>query len=208
MLDKSIPHIGVLMDKYDTLIYPKYELPAGYAFCNYQNGYEHFWSALQFSVEQTDSLEEAEEIFRNEFQSKPDDMLKRCIFIKDYEGNIVATASLWFGYHFGRELQRIHWVAVSQRHQRKGLAKALLTKLFELYNELGYSEYIYLTSQTWSYKALNIYMEFGFKPYLGKKPINWESVNLTSGKFEPWDFDEKKHEAWKMILEKISTYTT
>lgn len=54
-----------------------------------------------------------------------------------------------------------------------------------MYNECGFKSCIYLTSQTWSYKAIGIYGKFGFAPYMGEKPKNWRSVNMTSGKFEP-----------------------
>jgi hypothetical protein len=49
-------------------------------------------------------------------------------------------------------------------------------------------------------------MKFGFKPYFGEKPQNWNAVNLASGNFEPWDYKEKNIEAWDMIYGKINSY--
>lgn len=196
MLDKSIPHIGVLMEKIDTTNYPHYELPVGYNFCSYEKGFENSWSYLQFSLGQTDSLEEANKIFQKEFLSRPVDMVKRCVFVRNDKGDIIGTASVWYGNHFGKELQRVHWVAVAKEDQKKGIAKALLTKVLDIYNELGFKDYIYLTSQTWSYKALNLYLSFGFRPYLGKMPVNWRSVA----------FEEENKKAWKMINAKINVY--
>jgi ribosomal protein S18 acetylase RimI-like enzyme len=228
-LDRSIPHIGVIMEKYDTNYYPVFDLPKGFYFTKYKSGYEKQWAQLQYKVEQTDTLEEAEMVFKSEFldgkrmdwiikannQSETnniedslffDQMCERMILIVDDEDKVVGTGCVWGGKMFGREFQRLHWIAVSPEHQGKGLAKALVSKLLDIYNELGYSGYIYLTSQTWSYKALNIYMKFGFKPYFGEKPQNWNAVNLTSGNFEPWDYKEKNIEAWNIINDKIHVY--
>ena len=116
----------------------------------------------------------------------------------DLEGKVVATASLWNGDTFGETLHRIHWVAVHPEHHGKGLAKALLTKLMTLYNQLEYQGVIYLVTQTWSYKAINIYEKFGFTPYKGIKPINWYYD----------DYETKNVEAWDLIHQNISEYKT
>ena len=228
-LDRSLPHIGVIMEKDDTRDYPKAELPPGYRFSKYKPGFEKQWADLQYEVEETDTLEEAELVFKSEFlDGKSMDwinreknhsetseieaalfytqMCERMVFIVDDGDTVFGTGCVWGGKMFGEELPRLHGVAVSPEHQGKGIAKALVSKLLDIYNELGYSGYIYLTSQTWSYKAINIYMKFGFKPYLGEKPQSWTSVNLTSGNFEPWDYKEKNIEAWDMINEKINLY--
>lgn len=196
MLDKSIPHIGVLMVKTDTSTYPCFELPNGFALSGYQEGYETEWANLMFDIGQTDTLKEAQDIFEKEFLSMPSLLAKQCLFALDHNGRIVATASLWHGEHFGKTFQRIHWVASCPQHQGKGLIKALLTKLLDVYNEFCYKDFIYLTSQTWSYKALNIYAKFGFKPYKGEKPINWKDDT----------FEEKNETAWTMIEQKIELY--
>ncbi|MGF7144555.1 hypothetical protein HNQ56_002986 [Anaerotaenia torta] len=46
-LDRSIPHIGVLMEKYDTESYPKFDLPQGCRYAKYKRGYEKQWAKLQ-----------------------------------------------------------------------------------------------------------------------------------------------------------------
>lgn len=228
-LDKSIQHIGVLMEKFDTSIYPIYQLPLGYKFISYQKGIEKEWAKLQFATGQVDTILEAETAFQKEFlngknmnwnkkeyvplltnerKSSPfyKEIHKKMVFIIDSKGELVATGCIWNGSIFGDDRIRLHWIAVSPNHQGKGLAKALVTRLLELYNEFDYSGYLYLTSQTWSYRALNIYMKFGFKPYFGEKPKNWLAVNLTSGNFEPWNYEEKNKEAWEIIYNKISLY--
>lgn len=196
MLDKSVPYYGVMMVKTDTSRYPRYELPEGYSLSGYKVGFENEWAALTYSVEQTDSLEEARQIYANEFLTRVELLPKRSLFVLDKDGRVAACGSLWFGSHFGVELPRIHHVAAHREHQGKGLVKALMTTLLDTYNELGYRNFIYLTSQTWSYKALYIYSKCGFLPYKGDKPVNWKADN----------FEDDNARAWAIIGGKIHEY--
>ena len=208
-LDRSIPHIGVLMEKTDTREYPRHGLPAGYVFSCYRPGFEKQWASLQYEVGQCDSIEEAEGIFKGTFMAPPglrpppsqakgalpeeEALAKKTIFVFDEEHNLVGTGAIWDGNHFGMTLQRLHWIAVAPKHQGQGIAKAIVSRLLDLYNGLGYDGYIYLTSQTWSWRALKLYMGFGFRPYMGERPVNWRCE----------DFEEETAEAWGMIGGKI-----
>lgn len=228
-IDRTLPHIGIIMEKHDTQQYPKFDLPAGFSFAKFRTGFERQWMELQYEVEEVDSIKEAEDLFYREFLMGKstdwingngtvnesveihqfpffDEMCRRMVFVINDKAQVVGTGALWKGDIFGEEFQRIHFVAVKPEYQGLGISKAIITQLLNLYHDLGYQHYIYLTSQTWSYKAIHIYKKFGFKPYLGEKPINWISVNLTSGNFEPWDYEAKNREAWEMINCKIDHY--
>ena len=74
----------------------------------------------------------------------------------------------------------------------------MITKLLDFFNELGYKDFIYLTTQTWSYKAINMYLGFGFKPYFGPKPQNWVC--------EDSEFERENIMAWNIIFNKINNY--
>jgi len=193
LIDSSVPHIGVLMEKSDTREYPRYALPAGYAFSYYQPGLESQWAALQYGVGQTDSLEEAEAIFQNDFAGR-EALAGRMLFVLDRNSELAGTGCLWDGVHFGKTLQRLHWIAVSPPHQGRGIAKAIVSRLLDIYNAIGVGDYIYLTSQTESWRALHMYAGFGFKPYMGERPVNWRCDN----------FAQETAEAWRMIFEKIN----
>ena len=196
MIDKSLPYIGVLMTKTDIASYPHFDLPEGFSFSFYQPGYEDAWAELMLSVDQTDTLQEAKDIFRSEFLAQPELLPTQCLFALDEHNRVAATGSIWPGEHFGRELLRIHWVACAPEHQGKGLVKALMTKLMDITNALRYQDLLYLTSQTWSYKALGLYARFGFMPYKGEKPVNWQAKN----------FNKQTQTAWALIDKKLSEY--
>lgn len=198
MLDKSIPHIGVIMVKNPQKNYPNYKLPQGYTFELFKDGDENTWCNMQLETGQFESLSEALEYFSEEFSNRLEEAQKSIYFVKSPDEKYVATATLWDGMHFGMKQKRIHWVSVNQAEQGKGLAKALMTKLMDAYSEDRAAIFLYLTSQTWSYKALNLYREFGFDAYRGEKPFKW------SGTEE--DFKVETDLAWKMIEEKIKDY--
>lgn len=196
MLDKTIPYYSVLMIKDDTKNYPRYNLPEGYTFCMYEDGFEKYWAEVETSVDEFKSVEAALEYFQKEFLSQKEKLPERCIFVKDESQRVIATTSVWDGYDFGKiATPRIHWVSVHPDHQGKGIAKALLTKAMDVYNSLGFAGKIYLTTQTWSYKAINIYLHFGFKPYKGPAPEKWKSQRP--------DFEEENEKAWEIIFSKI-----
>ncbi len=194
MLDKSIPFYSVLMIKHNTSDYPRYELPEGFEFVGYSDGLEYEWARIEYELDQFSDIGSAVKCFKSEFNEPENILNKTCFFIKAPNGEIVGIASLWHGDAFDRELPRVHWVAVDKAFHGLGLAKALITRIMDAYHENNFSDPIYLVTQTWSYKAINIYYKFGFEAYLGEKPHNWY----------PTDYDEMNPKAWAMINEKIA----
>ena len=120
--------------------------------------------------------------------------------VKDAQDNLVGVATLWMGDTFGSLWERVHWVAVHPDHQGKGLAKCMVARMLQLYRELGCETPVYLTSQTKSYRAVRIYKQMGFVPYMGEKPVNWPfQSDLPQNSFEA-----ENNAAWELIREKLA----
>jgi len=185
MLDKSIKHYSVIMIREDLRDIEEYPLKEGYHFTMFQAGDEKCWAEIEASVGEFESREKAYDHFMKEFGGKMDELKERCFFVETEAGEKVATAMAWYGYLDGEPLPRIHWVAVKEEHQGKGLCKALISRVLSRFAELGYTGKAYLTTQTWSYKAIRIYQKFRFIPY---------------------DNGENFRKAWDIIREKISLY--
>lgn len=198
MMDKTIPYIGVLMTNQDPCGYPRCPLPAGYEVRAYEPGMEKDWAELQCSVEHMDTVEEALTRFNEELLPEVELLKTRGIFVYGPDRRLAASALLWHGNHFGRVCARVHWVAVAPSEQGKGLCKAVMTILMDLYHSCNLTGGLYLSSQTWSYKALNIYRQFGFKPYFGPQPSGWQAVTD--------DFEQETLEAWELIEQKLRAY--
>ena len=196
MLDKSVPYISVIMLK-ENKDYPVYYLPPEYRFQMYKEGTEEQWAELEASVDEFSDKKSALEHFKKEYFPRKNELPQRMVFIRK-GANMLATGTLWDGDHFGRPLPRIHWVSVHPEYQGRGLAKVLMAQLLNIHKELGEKYPIYLTTQTWSYKAINIYLQFGFKPYTEEKPAAWETEGSS--------FKEDNRKAWGIIYSKIEEY--
>ena len=198
MVDKSVPFTGVIMTCDHPHTYPRCILPEGYVLRFYEPGMERDWAELQTSVDQLTSVEAALDYFKRDFAPDPDTLRKRGVFIYAPDGKLAASGILWYGSHLGRERPRIRKVAVAPDEQGKGLCKAVMTVLMDLYHKYGLNGGIYLTSQTWSYKAINIYFQFGFKSYIGPKPPRFTAVTD--------DFEQETCRAWNIIEEHLRVY--
>ena len=197
MIDKTLPFYPITMCKTDTKQYPKCELPEGYTFAFYQKGDEEKWAAIECSLGQFKSVEKGIECFRREFLEGQDLIPEeRVMFVKDAQGEYVATAALWNGMYLGEKMQRVHWVAVSDKCAGKGIAKALISRVLDLYNSLGYEGFIYLLTATYYYPAIGIYKKFGFSYYVGESSLQ---DNLTDGEFK-----EQNDKAIALVEQKLS----
>ena len=199
MLDKSIPYYPISMIKTDTKDYPHFSLPEGYSFSLYREGDEKEWARLECELGQFENIEEGIEIFKKEFITDHNlDPKERILFVKSSDNKIVATAALWNGIYLGKEEDRVHWIAVSDECAGKGIAKAMLSKILDMYNELGKKGFVYLWTGTWNYPAISIYRRFGFSEY------NGEINPLTNDKEDAFLNDNQK--AISIVDKKIAEY--
>jgi GNAT superfamily N-acetyltransferase len=81
---------------------------------------------------------------------------------------LCASAGLWPGTHFSAGRLRLHDVAVSLDHQRKGIAKAMIIHLARLYDQMPNKYPLYLATQSQSHDAIVLYSRLGFMPYMGQ----------------------------------------
>lgn len=209
-IDHTVPYTAVVMVRENAANIPAYTLPEGYHFAPVTPADEENWVRLQVEVTHVESLEQGRQIFREEFlQASADapcekcpgyaDVVKRTVQVKDAQDNLVGVATLWMGDTFGERWQRVHWVAVHPDHQGKGLAKCMIAKMLQIYHELGCDTPIYLTTQTKTYRAIRIYKQMGFTPYMGEKPANWPFMSD-----EPKaSFAEENEAAWELIRKKL-----
>lgn len=210
-IDHSLPYTAVVMVRENGENARSYPLPAGYHYAAFTPEDEAQWVQLQAEVTHVESLEQGRELFRQEFlQAGADvpcaecpgyrDVVERTILVKTEDNRLVGAATLWMGDTFGETWQRVHWVAVHPAHQGKGLAKCMLSRMLQLYEELGCKAPIYLTTQTRTYRAARVYAQMGFAPYMGEKPRNWPfRSDLPKGSFR-----EENEAAWELIRQKLT----
>lgn len=178
----SIPYFGLTMLRPNLLAVPDAPLPAGYALRTYRDGDEEHWARIEHAAGEFKSPVDALRRFREEFGPHTAEMERRCLFLTDEAGTPIGTTTAWYGSLGGDEIGRIHWVAVEPAHQGKKLAKPLLTAA--LRTMARYHDKAYLTTQTTSYKAVGMYLNYGFRPVVrsSKCAEGWELIERLLGR--------------------------
>ena len=105
---------------------------------------------------------------------KENDLLsKRIYFLVNSDGVYIGTASAGIDHIDGKEVGSLWWVSIIPEYQGKRLAKPMVS--YVLQNIAEYSNTCYLDSQTSSWRAINMYADFGFAPSM-LKPDNYEEA--------------------------------
>lgn len=144
---------------------PQYELPSGYRFVFYKSGDMDAWIRIEKSAREFSSYEQGLEAWKRYYAGKEDILKNRMVFIENDAGEKVANASAYFDIYGNDKTGAgwLHWVAVSREYQGKGLAKPLISHTLNLMPGLGYTHAM-LSSQTNTWLACKIYLDFGFCP--------------------------------------------
>ncbi|MGL5279478.1 MAG: GNAT family N-acetyltransferase [Cetobacterium sp.] len=179
-MDRSVENIHLIMIK-DELKFDEKKLPEGYEFVMYESGIMNKWVDIQLSSGHILDRSEGEIYFKEVFLQNEDFLKEVMVFIKDSEGGLVGTGAIWEGKYFTEDRNkkyRLHWIAVDPKHGGKGLAKALVSKLLSIFKDKEMGEGLYLSTQTCSYVAIKIYLDFGFEPYdLENNRKGWNIVS-------------------------------
>lgn len=161
--ERQQEHIPVVMVRDDLTDLPSYSLPEGFRLRYYRAGEDHLWAEIEIAVASFESTDKALEYFESEFGPGRDRMEARCLYLEDQDGQAIGTSTAWYNDAFnGRDYGRIHWVAIRPEYQGRGLAKPLLAA--SLGRIADFHDRAYLTTQTNTSRAINLYLDFGFVP--------------------------------------------
>jgi ribosomal protein S18 acetylase RimI-like enzyme len=163
MLDKTIPHYNVIMKRNAGIPLPNFALPEGYSFNWYVPGKEEKWAEIEASVGEFENAEHGLVYFRNEYLPFLDELKRRLLFIQNEYGEEIATITCWWNLTGERRDPSVHWFAVKKEYQGVGLGKALVSECLNRFLILEDDRDIFLHTQTWSYKAIGLYLKTGFE---------------------------------------------
>ena len=162
-MDITQDYIDVRMTRENLDDIPNHMLPTGYSIRWYQSGDEIVWWRIQLLADEYNKVTPGP--FEEEFGADAQVLSEHQCFLCDGDNNAIGTASAWFDNHDGQSLGRIHWVAITPKHQGKGLAEPLLAAVCNRLKSLGHGK-AYLTTQTCRVAAINLYVKFGFVPVI------------------------------------------
>ena len=161
MIDRSIPYYNLILKCNKNSATP-ISLPEGYSFKMYEVGDEKHWAKLEYGIGDFSSVEEAEMYFKTNYCNLIDELKKRCVFVVDTYGDVVASCIAWHDLKGNDTVASLHWLVVSPEHQGKYIGLALCQKVMDIFNERGETP-VYVHTQPWSYKAILLYIKLGFK---------------------------------------------
>lgn len=167
----TMEHIRVIMINHNLNIIPFFKIPEGFSSRRFSGSEDNeIWAEIECSVGEFKTEKDALKRFYSEFNEYWSELKNRCFFIEDYKGNAVGTVMAWYNNFMRENYGRLHWVGIKPEYQGKKLGKPLVSLAMEHLKRNH--DRAYLTSQTTSYKAINMYLDFGFKPYIN----NAESI--------------------------------
>jgi ribosomal protein S18 acetylase RimI-like enzyme len=147
---------------------PSYSLPSGYSIqlFNPNSNDDQKWAEIATAAGEFRSVQQGHAYFVKKFLNNKDSHLlpERVHFLVNSEGRYIGTATAWVDKLDEEEQGSIFWVSIIPEYQGKKLAKPLVSIVMKKIAE--YSDKCCLSSQTTSWRALNMYDDFGFKPYM------------------------------------------
>lgn len=195
-LDNTIKYYELLMSYEDTSKYINFELPIGFHFTFFEEGDELDWVNIHIESGEFSSVEQGLEYFHKFYDYFYNELDKRLIFIVDNESlEKIGTATISkleeaeYGY-----FAAVDWVAIKKSYQGRKLSKPLITKLISVSNELGYSKII-LHTQTTTWLAAKLYLDFGFVPLNIEDVVGWRILSTLTNHdklkdIEPFPLEE------------------
>jgi GNAT superfamily N-acetyltransferase len=180
MLDKSVPYVRILMKRRAGAAIPEVSLPDGFRFVFFKAGDEKAWAEIETSVLEFHSENRALGYFQKNFLPFLPELEKRCIFVENAEGEKVATSMAWRDYN--NRIPWLHWVSVKPEFQGLGLGKAITSKATRLLLEISGDVDFFLSTQTWSHKAVRIYEKLGWEQTYDKKQRYYSHTNYEKAK--------------------------
>lgn len=177
-MDKTLKYYPLIM-KYDDLSdYKKYDLPSGFRYQFYKPGDEEEWINIHIESGEFTDEEEASCHFHEYYDDFIDELSKRLVFIVDTEtGEKVGTAtiSIFNDSEYGLN-GTVDWVAIKKKYQGKGLAKPLISKFMDIALINGHDNLI-LHTQTHTWLAAKLYLDYGFEPVFKDDMEGWKLLN-------------------------------
>lgn len=141
---------------------PAYSLKDGYRLKLFKEGDEIYWAEIESSAGEFKDVNGALKHFEKEFSEHADEIKRRCAFLISPDNEYIGTTTAWFGDFNGKRTGRIHWVAIKPLYQGKGLAKPMFSYALNIMAK--YHDSAYLTTQTTSWRAINMYLSYQFQP--------------------------------------------
>lgn len=189
-IEKTFEYHELLMTYDNTSIYGNDELPEGFHYEFFKSGDEEEWANIHVKSGEFMSVEEGLQTFYDFYDSFYNELEKRLIFVVNSNGEKVGTVTisklqeLEFGYD-----AVVDWFAIKKEYQGYKLSKPMINRFIKLANELGH-EKILLHTQTHTWLAAKLYLDFGFERFNIEEDIKgWQILKTITNHSKLNDID-------------------
>lgn len=164
-IEKTLEYHELLMVYHDTSKYQEDTLPNGFHYEFYKQGDEEEWAMIHIKSGEFMSMDEGLKTFHDFYDSFIEELPKRLFFVVNQEGEKVATATISlltqpeYGYSAVAD-----WFAIKKEYQGMKLSKPMINHFIKLAHELGHKKLL-LHTQTHTWLAAKLYLDFGFEPF-------------------------------------------
>lgn len=161
MNDKTIPYKDIIM----RMDHPQPQtvvLPEGYYLDAFKPGDEETWADMEYFAGDFVTRELALGYFKYEYMSRPEELQKRFIIVRNSKGEGVCSCVAWNTYREDQRCPALTWLVTAEGYEGLGLADAVAAETVNRFIELG-EDHVYLHTQPWSYKAVWLYYKHGFR---------------------------------------------
>jgi GNAT superfamily N-acetyltransferase len=151
------------------------------------------WVNIHINSGEFTHKKEAYEIFNDFYSPFINEINKRCFFIVDNNTNQkIATATISPSGEYGYPCV-IDWLAIDKSYWGQRLGKPLLSRTLQLASDLGYNK-ILLHTQTHTWLAARLYLDFGFEPFNLQEEIKGWQILKTITNHSKLESVESLHE--------------
>lgn len=191
--DSRIRYVELEFWRDDLKNIPQFDLPEGYRFVFYKPGDRDTWINIEKSAKEFSSYEQGLQSWNRYYAGREELLANRMVFIETDQGEKVATATAYFDIYGNDKTGAgwLHWVSVRREYQGRGLAKPLIAFTLGLMPGLGY-DHAMLSSQTNTWLACRIYLDFGFRPEphnAAENVLGWKILKSLTGHPALGDFE-------------------
>jgi GNAT superfamily N-acetyltransferase len=143
---------------------PSFSCPDGFRIRTFEPGDDEAWVRIEAAAGAFPDEQVARRHFATEFASVQERLPGRMLFLEHETAGPIGTTTAWDGEFAGELRGRIHWVGIVPAFQGRGLSKPLMSAaLMRLARDYRRA---YLTTETTSYRGINLYLGFGFVPWV------------------------------------------
>ncbi len=161
MNDRSIPYYNVIM-RMDSPIPGRFTLPDGFTADGYREGDMRAWAEMEVQAGDFETPEAAEKCFAERYLAEPGLLADSMVMIRDPAGRGVSCCIAWHHLRKGAPVPSLEWLVTREGYEGRGLARATAALTVRRFAKRGVFP-VYLHTQPWSYKAIWLYHEFGFR---------------------------------------------